>query len=578
VASRGRWTCEGCGAQWGAAARFCGACGVAATTPRPSSHPHPVGRRRRLTTAVGAAVALTGVAALALAWPSTPPGPRGPGPAPGADEVAIPAPGELPAPSLGEGGGENGADEPPDQPEPVEADLPLELDCGDDDCERWWRPFLQGPVSSVWRDAEQVLHVADDRLVAWDAATGADRWERPLPSDLALGPDHLDGGSWRPPQVTGRDGHLVLLATGGVQVLTGSGEERWTVLLEGEVPMVAAMTAELLLVVTEEDQPPVLPTEEEEPGPDDPVSSDEPADRDEPAEGPPDFYQPTLAITAFDLATGELRWRRDGLPMVLSYWFHDAEAADVLLVQDGAAAVALDAADGTERYRLEDAAAGEGFAGELSHVGNFLITTRLAPSGGSWDAVIHAAADGRELLVLPDEVIGATLVVDDLLVVMAHPGPSQDGSDDRTRREAEVLAVDRSGTVVWRVPLDSAPSASCCASVLDAGDGTVRVAAGPGVDASHLDVRTGQVERIERVTGTEDREEWPFGRDLVVSHTSAGRETTLRLARGGRSVTALGGFVQPVLGAGGRATADDLLLLRTETGLVAVEVPPASAG
>jgi outer membrane protein assembly factor BamB len=546
---------------------------------RPASRPaRPGGRARWLTAAIGVVVALTGLAALVLARSFPPQDPSAPRSGPGAEEVALPAPGELP--NHGGSGGEDGADEPPDQAQPADAAVPPTLRCGDDDCERWWRPFLRGPVYSVWRDADQVLHVADDRLVAWDAATGADRWERPLPTDVARGPDHLGGGSWRPPQIIGRDGYLALLGTGGVQGLTGSGEVRWTAVLEGEVPMIATMTGELLVVLTQGDEPGSDGPETSD-EPTDVAGANEPADPDEPVEpveAPPDVQEPRLAIAAFDLETGELRWRRGDLPMLVSNWFHHAAAAEVLLVQDRAAAVALDAAAGTERYRLDDAAVGEGFAGELSHVGSFLITTRLAASGGGWDAVIHAAEDGRELIVLADQVVDAALVVDDLLIAVAHPGPNQDGVDDRTRREAEALAVDLAGTIVWRVPIDSVASASCCASVLDGGDGTVRVAAGPGADASHLDVRTGRVERIGRVTGTMQREEWPFGRDLLLSHTSGGRETTLWMARGGPPVTALGGFVQPVLGAGGLATADDLLLLRTETGLVAVEVPPVNEG
>jgi outer membrane protein assembly factor BamB len=533
--------------------------------------------------AAAAAVVLTGIAALALALPATPPSLLGLGPAPDAEEVALPEPGELPGPRDGDSGGEDGADEPPDQPQPAEAGVPPALRCGDDDCERWWRPYLQGPVYSVWRDADQVLVAMEDRLAAWDAATGADRWERMLPSQLVLGPDRLGGGSWRPPQILGRDGRLVLLAAGGFQVLTGSGEVRWTAVLENEIPVTATMTGEQLVVLTEEDEPAwAFPVDEDEPEPAGSVTTDEPTDvtgtngppdPDEPAEpveAPPDVQEPRLAISAFDLETGELRWRRDDLPMFLSFWFQDGATPDVVVVQDGSAAVALDASTGTERYRLEGA-----LDGDVLHVGTFLLRTAPAAAGDGQGVVVHAADDGRELVALRAQVIDTALVVDDLLVAVVHPGPDHDASGDPTRRDVEVLAVDLAGTVVWRVPVDSVPSASCCASVLDAGDGLVRVAAGPGAAASHLDVRTGRVERIEPVTGSTDREEWPFGRDLVVSHRSSGRETTLRLARGVQPVTALGGFVQPVLGGDGRSTVDDLLLLRTDSGLVAVEVPPA---
>jgi hypothetical protein len=60
---------------------------------------------------------------------------------------------------------------------------------------------------------------------------------------------------------------------------------------------------------------------------------------------------------------------------------------------------------------------------------------------------------------------------------------------------------------------------------------------------------------------------------VVVSHASSGQQTTIRPGQGGQQVTVIGGFAQPVLGRDGRAVRDGRLLLRVETGLVAVELP-----
>jgi hypothetical protein len=508
---------------------------------------------------VGAVVALGGLTALAMRWPSTPPGLTTPEAGPGSEEVALPGPGELPPPDA-----EEGVQDPTAPERPVEASLPLEFDCGGVDCERWWRPFDHLPVYSVWRDGQEVLFVAGDRLVAWDTETGGDRWERAVPSEVALGPQELDGGAWRPPSVTGHDAGLVVVGPGGVQVLTRSGEERWTALLtDGDIPILTQVAGEVLLVVTEAPEPPLLPPDRDAP------TEPEADGSVEPDEDPPIIHTTELGIIAFELATGDVRWRRDSSPMLFPPWFHDEAQQDVLLVQEDRAVVALHVADGAERYRLED-------AGEVAHIGGFLVRTAPASDGDGPQVVIHAADDGRELRRLPERVIDAALVVDDLLVAVTHPEPADDGQTAGAQAEAEAIAVDPAGAVAWRVPIEGGTPASCCASVLDAGEGAVRVAAGPGVAATYLDVRSGRVERLERIAGPAPRDEWPIGRDLVVSHASSGQQTTVRAAPGGHPVTVLGGFAQPVTGADGRGAPDGRLLFRVDAGLVAVELPPAS--
>jgi outer membrane protein assembly factor BamB len=225
VGAGGRWTCEGCGASWGSAARFCGTCGSGATSGQPAvpRGARTAGRTRRAAAAVGALVALGGLAAVALSWPSSAPARTTDPAGPGSDEVALPQPRDLPSPDPGDTEPEVEARPAPDEPT-----MWFELSCGGDDCERWRRPFDDVPVWGAWRDASEVLFVTGDRLVAWDAETGEDRWERSVASDVALGPQELDGGAWRPPSVTGDDTWLVVIGPGGVQLLTRSGEERWT--------------------------------------------------------------------------------------------------------------------------------------------------------------------------------------------------------------------------------------------------------------------------------------------------------------------------------------------------------------
>ncbi len=560
MARGGRWTCEACGAAWGAAVRYCGTCGAGAVGGQLAGprRARTGGRARRAAAAVGALVVLGGLAVFASSWPSTAPRLASPQLGPGAEEVALPEPRELPPAD-----GAAGEPEADDRDESGDAAVGPDVDCGGDDCERWRRSFDHPPVYSAWRGDQEVVFVAGGRLVAWDARTGEDRWERPVPSELALGPHELDGGTWRPPYVTGDARWLVVVGPGGVQVLTPSGEERWTSLLpDGGIPILATVAGDLLLVVTEAPAPPLLPTDEDMtdgPAPDPSV---------EPDEEPPGIHTTELGVVAFELGTGEVRWRRDGSPMVFPPWFHDAAEQEVLLVQEGRATVALDVVDGAERYRLEDAD-----AEEVAHIGGFLVRAAPMAGGDALQVVIHAADDGRELLVLPERAIDAALVVDDLLVVVALASPADDGHAAVAQHEAEAIAVDPAGAIVWRVPLEGRAPASCCASVLDAGQGMVRVAAGPGVAAIYLDVRSGQVERIERIAGSAVRQEWALGRDLVVAHTSSGQQTTVRAARGGHAVTVLGEFAQPVTGADGRGAEDGQLLLQVDAGLVAVELP-----
>jgi hypothetical protein len=506
---------------------------------------------------VGTIVVLGGLAVLALSWPSTAPGFTTSDGGPGSDEVALPEPRELPPPT-DEVSGEPEAD---DRDGPDDVTMGVDVDCGGDDCERWRRSFGHSPVYSVWHDADEVLFVAGDRLVAWDLATGGDRWDRRVSTEVALGPHELDGGAWRPPSVTGTDEWLVVLGPGGVQVFTRDGSERWTALLsDGGVPVVASVAGEVLLVVTEAPAPLSLPPDEDapdEPEPDPSVETDEDA---------PIIHTTELGIIAFELGTGEVRWRRDGSPMIFPSWFLDASEHDVVFIQEERATIAVEVADGTERYRLEDAE-------DVAHIGGFLVRATPMAGGDAFQVVIHAADDGRELRVLPEQVIDMALVVDDLLIAIAHPSPGGDGQAGEAPYEAEAIAVDLAGALVWSVPIERGAAASCCASVLDAGRGMVRVAAGPGAAATYLDVRSGRVDRRERAAGSASREEWAMGRDLVVSHASSDDQTTMRAAWGGHPVTVLGAFAQPVTDNDGRGAEDGQLLIRVDNGLVAVELP-----
>jgi hypothetical protein len=500
-------------------------------------------------------VVLGGLAVLASSWPSAAPGLAESGP--GSDEVALPEPRDLPP-------ADEVADEPvaDDRDEPGDATMGIDVDCGGDDCERWRRSFGHSPVYSVWQDADELIFVDGDRLVAWDVATGGDRWNRPVAAEVALGPHEPDGGAWwRPPSVTGTDEWLVVLGPGGVQVFTRAGSERWTALLpDGGAPMVASVAGEVLLVVTEAPAPLSLPPDEDAP---DELEPDPSVETDEDA---PIIHTTELGIIAFELATGEVRWRRDGSPMIFPSWFLDAAEHDVVLIQEDRATVAMDVTDGTGRYRLED-------AGDVARIGGFLVRATPMAGGDAFQVVIHAADDGRELLVLPERVIDMALVVDDLLIAIAHPSPGRDGQAGEAPYEAEAIAVDPAGALVWSVPIERGAAASCCASVLDAGRGMVRVAAGPGAAATYLDVRSGRVERRERAAGSASREEWAVGRDLVVSHASSDDQTTMRAAWGGQPVTVLGAFAQPVTANDGRGAEDGQLLIRVDNGLVAVELP-----
>jgi hypothetical protein len=186
---------------------------------------------------------------------------------------------------------------------------------------------------------------------------------------------------------------------------------------------------------------------------------------------------------------------------------------------------------------------------------------------------IHAADDGRELAVFPDRRLEAALPVDDHLIAVLHPASDEDENAAEPLPGTEAVALDLAGAIAWRVPIAPGATTSCCASVLEAGPGVVRVAAGPGVPATHLDVRSGRVVDREPADEIPARDEWASGRDVVVSHASSGQQTTIRTGQSGQQVTVIGGFAQPVLGGDGRAVRDGRLLLRVETGLVAVELP-----
>jgi hypothetical protein len=588
VGAGGRWTCDGCGASWGSAARFCGACGSGATSGQPAvpRRARTAGRARRAAAAVGALVLLGGLAVVTLSWPWSAPARTGAQAGLGSDEVALPQPRDLPSPDPED-------TEPEDEagPAPDELRMWYEVSCGGDDCERWRRPFDDVPVWGAWRDAAEVLFVTGDRLVAWDAETGEDRWQRSVPSDVALGPQEMDGGAWRPLGVTGDDSWLVVTGPGGVQLLTRSGEERWTArFTDGETPFVAVVAGEVVLVVTEADWPPAPAIEEDasvEPDPDptgDPEEDvpldpgeDAPPDPEEDAPPEPDeddpvFDEPELSVVAFELATGDVRWRREGFPLIFPPTFGDLaqdDQDDVLLVQEDRAVVAVELADGAERYRLEDASG----AGAI-RVGSFVVRDGPAVDRPA-QVAIHAADDGRELAVFPDRRLEAALPVDDHLVAVLHPASDEDENAAEPLPGTEAVALDLAGAIAWRAPLAPGATTSCCASVLEAGPGVVRVAAGPDVAATHLDVRSGRV--VGREPAAEAaRDEWPLGRDVAVSHASSGQQTTIRRGQGGQPVTVMGGFAQPVLGRDGRAAWDGWLLLRVETGLVAVELPTPS--
>jgi outer membrane protein assembly factor BamB len=556
MALGGRWTCEGCGATWDPAARYCGACGSSATSGQPASpRRDPVsGRLRRVVAVVAAVVVLSGLTALALRWPVTSEGLATPEAGPGSEEVALPEPSELPP--ADHGAGEPGAD---DQAEPGEASMWQVIDCGGVDCERWRRPFDHLPVHGAWRNLDEVFFVAGDRLVAWDAETGADRWERPISSGVTLGPQELDGGAWRPPSVTGDDVWVVVVGTGGIQVLTRSGAERWTALLtDGEVPIVATLTGgDVLLVATQAPSRPTLDVDVD-------TDTDEGGGEDERFVDTPD-----LGIIAFELPTGDVRWRRDGLSLVFPPMFGDVAQDGVMVAHEDGALVALEVADGTERFRLDDAG-----PGSVTRVGRFVVRdVRAETDADEWQVAIHAAADGRELAVFPRARVGSALMVADHLVAVVQPAIEETAATADPQAGSEAVAVDLAGTIVWRALLEGNATSSCCASVLEAQPGVVRVAAGPGDAATYLDVRSGRVERREHTDRTQVRDEWSVGRDLVLSHESSGQQTTMRDGQGGEPVMVLGGFAQPVLGPGGQAARGGWLLLRVETGLVAVQLP-----
>jgi outer membrane protein assembly factor BamB len=493
--------------------------------------------------ALGAAT-LAVVAGLAALIDADDPGELAAGLTRGGDaaEVELPEPAELPQP-----------DPPAVARPPDPGQGRVELDCAAAGCERWRRP-LDG-LEAGWYDGVEVVAIAGPNLVALDADTGEERWSRPL-ADHLHGVSPADRAVWRPTTVTGDDRWLVAVGAAGVQVVTRSGEEVWSSVLPDD---------ESLHTISVVDDVVVLASER---WPDDPTVDT--ADGDEETAGSdggevdavdPRGFEAEVRLVAYDAATGDVRWTREGLAAVAPTppWL---QGRGLVLAREDDGYVALDPATGEERYRLTT-----GTGRWLFQVGEYLVVSgRQAP--GSDRTTIHAAEDGRELAELPEGELGWEIDVDGLLIAV-HIPPSASGGP-------QVLALDADGAMVWAVVLDPADG-TCCPSVLDAGGGVVLVSSGSDGDIQHLDVRSGrEVARTSVVRSTDDpaapQDEWQFARDLTGRTSSSGNRTIFRDVRG-RAVEARGSFVHPLTDTSGRAARDGRLVLWAEQELIAVDLP-----
>jgi outer membrane protein assembly factor BamB len=402
--------CPACEAAWpGRDARFCGRCG-AVLVPSPSRR--QVNGDRRTTRRTHARL-MTVVATVTLVGALAVPALRGvPLPARTDPTVRLPERGTVPegVPLSAEEAAALRARSDPDR-----------LRCEPRGCERWRRTRTPGELVHI--AAGRVLVYDEQRMLSLDAATGRQQWTARL-DDLA--PVTGDGDA------IGRAGTMVLTSDAGAVLVTAGGHlvlidlddgarqwrrpapawEIWSARLGADVVILQGVQAP-----TRDAEIPTAPLE---------------------------------LVRGLDRTRGQDRWERAAPFVLLSH------PTVVLIGDERGELEALDPATGSSRWTLADAS-----------------RDRWATVAGPW---IYISETGRDRLFDPRS--GA--LVADLPTRLNHPLVEVgerwvtlvvDPFEDRSV-PTELIALDATGEIVWRVPFVLADASMCCGEIT-VEDGTV---------------------------------------------------------------------------------------------------------
>jgi hypothetical protein len=385
--------------------------------------------------------------------------------------------------------------------------VPGRFSCQPTGCELWRRPMTD------WRlDPEPVAgmiaFLEAGELLAIDVWSGEVRWREPLDRLLEAATQHRAGwGAWGP-QLGGDDDRLAVATTSGVQVLTRQGEPRWTAAVDlGDEVHHVVVTPSSVGVASSA-------------WPDAPLDADDATS--EPADDAMDHDWPELPqqLTVFDARTGEPRWTRDDLRHTYGL---RSSTADVFVVQARTSAEILDAATGDVRAVVDNGPGGWVIPFHdllVVHVDDAEVDEEVVTVATSR---IVDAADGTVRQEFEGHLFPLT-VAGEVTILLRSTGPRFGRAG--VPPESEAIAIGPEGEVRWRLELVVEDDDDfCCPTVIDLGDGRVRVASGPGFPAVVVDAATGAVrdgDPLAAALSDETQEHWQLGGSTILRRTEDG--------------------------------------------------------
>jgi hypothetical protein len=450
--------------------------------------------RRRLGLSLGAAILVAGLATWVAAADVRLPGFS----EPSDPDVALPAPDTVPA-----GRGPTG----PEREAALAPFVPGRFTCQPTGCELWRRPMTDWlldpePVAGM------LAFLEAGELLAIDVWSGEVRWRTPLDRLLEAATQARSGwGAWGP-QLGGDADRLAVATTSGVQVLTRHGEPLWAAEVDlGDQIHHVVVTPSSVGVASSA-------------WPDAPLDADDATSEPDDDVMDHDWPEPPQQLTVFDARTGEPRWTRDDLRHTYGL---RSSTADVFVVQARTSAEILDAATGDVRAAVDTGPAGWVIPFHdllVVHVDDAEVEEEVAAVATSR---IVDAADGTVRQEFEGYLFPLTVAGEVTILLRSTDGPRFGRADAPPDREA--IAIGPEGEVRWRLELVVEDGDSCCPTVIDLGDGSVRVAAGPGFPAVVVDAATGAVrdgDPLAAALSDETQEHRQLGASTILRRTDDG--------------------------------------------------------
>jgi hypothetical protein len=323
---------------------------------------------------------------------------------------------------------------------------PDRLRCVPRGCERWRHEGAE--ISQVVVVDGLMLLLEEDRLVALDGWTGAERWVAPLGDLISVTGDgtpitslHLGA-----PVMRATSAGILLATERDVVLVDLDGQRRWGVAAPPQVIWDATFTSDRILLTGS----PLPETER---------------------------LMETERLVALDLADGATVWER---PVQGTVW---SVGTTVVLVSDGPRTLAaIDPSDGRKVWEVErepdDDLWGVSDHGRWVGIASSSGQRLLDPATG----VEVGRLEGQ--IVSPIQEMGERFIT----IVTGSPDPAED-----LPPWAELIALDRDGRTVWRVPFESANAWHWMPSIVE--DGGVITASLPD-ERLRVDLTDGTI--IER--------------------------------------------------------------------------------